>query len=86
MGFLTGDYYTTFAGPGSFGHTGAGGSIAFAHPERELAFAYTMNRMSSGLAGYDRADTPDRRHPGRARPRDAAGSTQWARKIDFVSE
>ena len=37
--------------------TGAGGSIAFAHPERELAFAYTMNRMSSGLAGYDRADT-----------------------------
>ena len=56
MGYLTGDYYTEFAGPGSFGHTGAGGSIAFAHPESGLSFAYVMNKMSSGLAGYDRAD------------------------------
>jgi CubicO group peptidase (beta-lactamase class C family) len=56
MGYLTGDYYTTFAGSGSFGHTGAGGSVAFAQPERELSFAYVMNLMSAGLAGYDRAD------------------------------
>lgn len=28
------------AGPGSFGHDGFGGSIAFAHPESEIAFAY----------------------------------------------
>ena len=53
MGFLTSDPFTVYAGPGSFGHTGAGGSIAFAQPERELAFAYVMNRMSSDLAGYD---------------------------------
>ena len=56
MGFLISDDFTTFAGPGSFGHTGAGGSIAFAQPERELAFAYVMNKMSEGLAGYARAD------------------------------
>ena len=86
MGFLTGDYYTTFAGPGSFGHTGAGGSIAFAHPERELAFAYTMNRMSSGLAGYDRADTLIAAALDVLDRALTAGSAQWARKIDFVSE
>lgn len=46
MGFLTSDPFTVYAGPGSFGHTGAGGSIAFAQPERELAFAYVMNKMA----------------------------------------
>ena len=56
MGFLISDDFTTFAGAGSFGHTGAGGSIAFAQPERELAFAYVMNKMSEGLAGYSRAN------------------------------
>ena len=56
MGFLISDDFTTFAGRGSFGHTGAGGSIAFAQPERDLAFAYVMNKMSEGLAGYSRAN------------------------------
>ena len=34
-------------GPGSFGHYGMGGSVGFAHPDRELAFAYVMNQMQS---------------------------------------
>lgn len=47
--------FTPYAGPGSFGHTGAGGSLAFAQPERELSFAYAMNQMASNLAGDVRA-------------------------------
>ena len=34
-----------YAGPGSFGHDGAGGSVAFAQPSRQLAMAYVMNTM-----------------------------------------
>jgi CubicO group peptidase (beta-lactamase class C family) len=30
---------------GSFGHPGAGGSIAFADPEARVGFSYVMNRM-----------------------------------------
>lgn len=55
MGFMTHGPFTVFAGPGSFGHPGAGGSVAFAQPERDLAFAYVMNTMSSNLAGDLRA-------------------------------
>jgi CubicO group peptidase (beta-lactamase class C family) len=31
-------------GPGSFGHDGLGGHLAFAHPESGIAFAYLSNR------------------------------------------
>ena len=55
MGFMTYGPFTPYAGPGSFGHPGAGGSVAFAQPERELAFAYAMNKMAPNLAADVRA-------------------------------
>ena len=55
MGFMVHEPFSPFAGPGSFGHPGAGGSVAFAQPARGLAMAYAMNRMSPNLAGDVRA-------------------------------
>ncbi|MFT7245994.1 MAG: CubicO group peptidase (beta-lactamase class C family) [Candidatus Azotimanducaceae bacterium] len=44
-------------GPGtrSFGHAGAGGSMAFADPEAELSFAYVMNQMQPDTLHESRA-------------------------------
>jgi CubicO group peptidase (beta-lactamase class C family) len=55
LGFMTYGDFTPYAGPGSFGHAGAGGSVAFAQPETGLAFAYVMNKMATNLAGDLRA-------------------------------
>ncbi len=41
--------------PRAFGHPGAGGSLAFADPERRFAFAYVMNLVSPGVMPNDRA-------------------------------
>ena len=55
MGFMTHGLFTPYAGPGSFGHSGAGGSNAFAQPERALAVGYVMNKMAANLAADARA-------------------------------
>jgi CubicO group peptidase (beta-lactamase class C family) len=39
--------------PGTFGHEGAGGSVAFADRPRRVGFAYVMNRLTASL-GADR--------------------------------
>jgi CubicO group peptidase (beta-lactamase class C family) len=41
--------------PDSFGHSGWGGSCAFADPARGVAMAYVMNKQSPQLIGDDRA-------------------------------
>jgi len=43
--------------PLAFGHPGAGGSVAFADPERGLGFAYVMNQMSPGVLPSTRANS-----------------------------
>ena len=54
LGFMLPSDFEPLGGPGSFGHPGAGGSVAWALPEQELAFAYVMNRMGAGLAADPR--------------------------------
>jgi CubicO group peptidase (beta-lactamase class C family) len=53
LGFLLPSPDRPFAGPGSFGHSGLGGSRAWALPERGLACGYVVNRLTS--------DSPDPR-------------------------
>jgi len=43
------------AGERSFGHPGAGGSLAFADPAAQLGFAYVMNVMQFNLEGDPRS-------------------------------
>lgn len=54
LGFMTSGPFTTMLGPGSFGHAGAGGSLAFGHPEKGIGFGYVMNQMDNNLAGDPR--------------------------------
>jgi hypothetical protein len=47
LGFqATADMWHPFLGAGAFGHSGAGGSQAFADPRSGLAYGYTRRRMA----------------------------------------
>jgi CubicO group peptidase (beta-lactamase class C family) len=55
-GFILPCTYKPLMGPGSFGHSGAGGSLAFADPDRQVGFGYVMNRMLQGFAADARTE------------------------------
>ena len=41
---------TPLVGPGSFGHPGSGGSVAFADPDAGVGFGYVTNLWSWNIA------------------------------------
>ncbi len=47
--------FAPLLGPGSFGHSGAGGSLGFAHPDSGVAFGFVVSQLRFGLGGDDRA-------------------------------
>jgi CubicO group peptidase (beta-lactamase class C family) len=54
-GFLVNSEELYGPNPEAFGHSGWGGSFAFADPKADLAMGYVMNRMSDQLRGDPRA-------------------------------
>lgn len=55
MGFMTHNDFIPYSGPRAFGHPGAGGSVSFADPARQMSFSYVMNKMSEALVGDQRS-------------------------------
>ncbi len=51
LGFMLPPTLGLDCGPSSFGHPGAGGSLGFAEPAKELAFGYVTNQMNMGMTG-----------------------------------
>ena len=55
MGFVTPSEKLASDAPGSYGHAGAGGSVSFADPNRQMGFSYIMNRMKDSMFTDPRA-------------------------------
>jgi CubicO group peptidase (beta-lactamase class C family) len=56
LGFMLGSSFGAANPPSVFGHAGAGGSLAFADPERGLAFGYVMNDLRFDPKGDPRSE------------------------------
>ncbi len=54
-GFMLPPMLAPHCGERSFGHQGAGGSIAFADPDARISFAYVMNEMRFDITGDPRS-------------------------------
>jgi CubicO group peptidase (beta-lactamase class C family) len=57
MGFMLPPALPTAVGARAFGHGGAGGSVSFADPDADLAFAYVMNDLRFEMEGDPRGET-----------------------------
>ncbi|MFH8365988.1 serine hydrolase domain-containing protein [Streptomyces sp. NPDC018031] len=55
LGYMLHGPSSPLLGPGSFGHPGRGGSLAFADPESGIGFGYVTNGMQRGVTADPRA-------------------------------
>ncbi|MGK5548276.1 serine hydrolase domain-containing protein [Streptomyces sp. URMC 127] len=55
LGYMLHGPASPLLAPGSFGHPGRGGSLAFADPESSLSFAYVTNGMQKNVTADPRA-------------------------------
>jgi CubicO group peptidase (beta-lactamase class C family) len=53
LGFMLAPTFPPPVGPRTFGHSGAGGSLAFGDPDPKMSFCYVMNQMKLSMSDQD---------------------------------